>query len=399
MCELHEVVFPEVQAGPGRRSADTLQPGYHWYAAYAARLNRKEDKMSRREEMDALSPEAEALIDNGLGFLDKARSELDRCDYRFSVVSFWTAVELLLKVPLVQEHWTLVCNGKKIARKDFLTGDFQSVTYSETLERLGNILEKPLRKETALIFDRVRRHRNRVVHFYHDGFSSAEHDDILSEQGDAWFALNRLLRDEWKELFRGRLARRLARNETQLLAGNRFYATAKYKHVSHKLDTLRQDGLNISQCTNCQETAMVHWPMETGGTHRVFHPECRVCSYHYAYALVTCPQCGRGDCLGQGSAPYKCEFCAEPQERYPFFDEGSEHSPGVEDSSHPAGCYKCGSSQSVCQFGTGHLCTVCFEFVSELEICNYCGHADTFVGGLGEITGCTACKGDPTLDL
>lgn len=26
----------------------------------------------------------------------------------------WTAVEILLKVPLAHEHWTLVCSGKKL---------------------------------------------------------------------------------------------------------------------------------------------------------------------------------------------------------------------------------------------------------------------------------------------
>ena len=137
------------------------------------------------------------------------------------------------------------------------------MTYDETLERLEKILEIPLNSETAAIFDRVRRHRNRVVHFYHDGFTSAQCDGIPAGQADAWFALNRLLRDAWKALFDGRLAARLARNETVLLAGNRFYAAVKYRHITDRLDDLRWPGYHITRCTGCEQAALVH-PLSVG---------------------------------------------------------------------------------------------------------------------------------------
>ncbi|HBY0000601.1 TPA: hsdR, partial [Klebsiella variicola] len=47
-----------------------------------------------------LSQDVLALINNGLEFLDKARMELESSKLKFSIVSFWTAVEILLKVPL-----------------------------------------------------------------------------------------------------------------------------------------------------------------------------------------------------------------------------------------------------------------------------------------------------------
>ena len=149
-----------------------------------------------------LSQDVQALINNGLDFLDKAREELEASKPKFSVVSFWTAVEILLKVPLAHEHWSLVCSPKKpIKKQAYLAGDFQSVTYEETRERLKDVLERPLDRETDSAFDKVRKHRNRVVHFYHPTFTEAEQRQILKEQADAWFALNRLLRDEWKVIF------------------------------------------------------------------------------------------------------------------------------------------------------------------------------------------------------
>lgn len=74
-----------------------------------------DDEADQEPKIPELSQDVQALINNGLEFLDKAREELEASKPKFSVVSFWTAVEILLKVPLVHEHWTLVCSGKKLS--------------------------------------------------------------------------------------------------------------------------------------------------------------------------------------------------------------------------------------------------------------------------------------------
>lgn len=71
--------------------------------------------LANEPQCQELSQDVKALIDNGLDFLDKAREELEASKPKFSVVSFWTAVEILLKVPLVNEHWMLACSGKNCA--------------------------------------------------------------------------------------------------------------------------------------------------------------------------------------------------------------------------------------------------------------------------------------------
>ncbi|MCV5626202.1 hsdR, partial [Escherichia coli] len=85
----------------------------------------------------------------------------------------------------------------------------------ETRERLKDVLERPLDRETDSAFNKVRKHRNRVVHFYHPTFTEAEQRQILKEQADAWFALNRLLRDEWKVIFGVKHNWKLAFGETR----------------------------------------------------------------------------------------------------------------------------------------------------------------------------------------
>ena len=72
---------------------------------------------SLKGEVLELSPEVRGLLDNGMDFLKKAQTEFATSPTH-SIVSFWTAVELLLKVPLAHEHWSLVCSGKKIIRSN-----------------------------------------------------------------------------------------------------------------------------------------------------------------------------------------------------------------------------------------------------------------------------------------
>ncbi|WP_210512504.1 hypothetical protein [Pantoea ananatis] len=50
--------------------------------------------------------DASELMENGLAFLNTAISEFDN-DPKSSLVSFWSGVEILMKVP----HWSIITGG------------------------------------------------------------------------------------------------------------------------------------------------------------------------------------------------------------------------------------------------------------------------------------------------
>jgi hypothetical protein len=85
-----------------------------------------------------------------------------------------------------------------------------------------------LPKTAMTIFDKVRKHRNRVVHFFHNKLGDGEQELVLAEQAYAWFELNRLMRDEWASLFGSHRCFRLGFNETRMLRSSEFYAAAKF---------------------------------------------------------------------------------------------------------------------------------------------------------------------------
>lgn len=337
-----------------------------------------------------LSLEVQALINNGLEFLDKAREELQASKPKFSIVSFWTAVEILLKVPLVHEHWTLVCSGKKIVRSKYLAGDFQSVTYDETCARLGEILESPLPKETMTVFDKIRQHRNRVVHFYHKAFTPEDQSQILEEQADAWFALNRLMRDDWSTQLGGFLDEKLDNIETDLLTGNEYYAGAKFRRISPQLKELTSGGIILNPCVRCRQTSYAVTQINPAGPNPLTDYYCHVCLYAHREIKATCPrpECQSESYIRFKSDTFECPICQHNMSRYELLHESQARI----NPYSPAGCTGCGKSHSVCQYGEKYLCTYCLTVYDRLEECQHCHHYSNSVELFSEFGGCSFCK-------
>ncbi len=352
-------------------------------------------KVITQEKFSPPGDDVLALIENGMDFLDKARSELETRQYKHSIVSFWTAVEIMLKVPLVHEHWSLVCSGKRFVRSKYLEGDFQSVTYDETCARLEDILEKPLKKETKEIFNEVRRHRNRVVHFHHPQFTDILVKDILAQQANAWFALNRFMREDWASIFGPLHSRKLAMSETQLLKGNTFYSAVRLEKVQPDLIELENAGREIHDCPACHQHAVVETLLDTGHLDlpALYKSHCLVCSSARRKVRMNCPLCGEELLCPDGDMSVTCSKCDADYFRYALIDEDERHSP-IDEEYLPAGCTSCLHPTSIAKFGSGYLCSECLEFYKEIMVCECCNHASDSVPQLSHLGGCEFCDGD-----
>lgn len=336
-----------------------------------------------------LGSDTEALLSNGLNFLDRAREELEAGQVMFSIVSFWTAVEILLKVPLVHEHWTLVCSGKKLERRNYLKGDFQSVSYEDACARLEHVLEKPLSTATVAIFNKVRQHRNRVVHFYHNAESGEDLRQIQAEQAEAWFALNRLLRDDWAPLFGGWLSFVLGMSETAMLRGNSFYAEVRFRHtpVQNELNELRQTGITVSQCTVCNQQSLAH--TLPAPRMRFILYDCIVCHAKEPIAEIYCPGCNAPHQIKRGDTDFECERCGLTRSRYDLLRSPPET--GTRYPS-PSVCGGCHSWDSVCEYGDKFLCSSCLDVSDELKTCERCNATGTWIPDNSKEYGCTRCE-------
>lgn len=109
------------------------------------------------------------LVENAFDFLFKAVSEIEG-QPKYSVIHFYTAVELFVKARLMKEHWSLVISQRQEADWDkFITGDFQSVTLTEAANKLKKVVLSGLSKAELEAFREVANDRNKMVHFFQDG--------------------------------------------------------------------------------------------------------------------------------------------------------------------------------------------------------------------------------------
>ena len=90
------------------------------------------------------------LVKNAFDFLGKSVAEFDS-DIRYSIIHFCIAVENILKAELMHEHWSLIFKKPEAARWDkFITGDFQSVSLEDVIDRLRDIARVEIPSEAFL---------------------------------------------------------------------------------------------------------------------------------------------------------------------------------------------------------------------------------------------------------
>jgi hypothetical protein len=110
------------------------------------------------------------LADSAFDFLEKAILETTTKEgkhYKFAVLDLFTAVELMLKERLVQEHWTFVFQDLDQATENrYHTGDFKSVDFASSLKRLNNISSVKFPDDHTKHLESLKKLRNRVQHFH-----------------------------------------------------------------------------------------------------------------------------------------------------------------------------------------------------------------------------------------
>jgi hypothetical protein len=346
--------------------------------------------MATKKKQEATS-DFENLVRNGIDFLEKAMSQLEK-DPKHSVINFYTAVELFLKAPLVHDHWTLVVVDRDLNRQNYEAGDFLSVSFEDACTRLAATLNKPLQKSAKEAFDKVRKHRNRMVHFYHSGIDGKQRDEIKLEQAHAWFELNRFVTDTWRERFKP-FADDFLRMERNLIANNH-YAQAKYANLKTKIEGMKKGGKTFQDCPRCGTNAC-HVAEEAV---RLTSRDCMVCLFSDKRIQVDCPECDDSDQYITACEGFVCEKCDhEVSGEKAIFDlldqsmvRGTKD--GL-DSDTPANCDECQSYHTVCDYEGGYLCTNCLTFFDSVGQCGWCN--DPMTGDTEDtyFTGCEHCDG------
>lgn len=334
------------------------------------------------------------LVENALDFMERAFNEFENAP-KYSVIHFYAAVELLLKARLLAEHWSLVIAKPQEADRDkFLKGDFQSVTLDDAIRRLEKVVGSGLTPAEIQQLQRLGRHRNRMMHFFHDADGVAGthlREEIAVEQLRAWHTLNRLLLERWKEVFRPWSDRIYQVNEA--LKGHREYLRVRFEAIKADLQVKEQAGARLTTCTSCSYRA--------NEVHEIFgafgNGECHVCGMPSCQIDVACPDCGTAMIfIDEGfQSCASCGRSVEAEELARLIEDEGRGTKDYFESGMPAHCTACDGVRTVVHHDGELLCASCFCMFSEetMAQCSWCGalNAGKIEGSF--LTGCVVCEG------
>ncbi|MDH5553237.1 MAG: hypothetical protein OEX82_07890, partial [Nitrosomonas sp.] len=293
------------------------------------------------------------LVENGLDFLSKAITELkDNKQPQYSVINFYTAVELFVKARLMQEHWSLVITKRQEPDwEKFVNGDFQSVTLSEAADRLSKIVRSGLLEDELKAFSAVRNHRNKMVHFYHAATTDAENETlkqtIAKQQLQAWYFLHKRLTLHWKDVFSDWKVEMDAIG-TSLRKHHEFLQVV-YDDLKPKIESLKKTGIQFEECASCAFEAAQHHNIENTLT---YESKCLVCEIREECLKIECPDCHKivifkAEC----SARCSCGKCLESDDVANILLENSFTTYNVKNgedaSNHIGNCSECDGFQTV----------------------------------------------------
>jgi len=328
------------------------------------------------------------LLKNAISFLEKSLHEFKE-NSKFSLLHFTISVELFLKARLIQEHWSLIVHKAPNLRK-FKQGDFISINLSEAICYLDEVLLSPISEDAKKAFERLVKHRNRIVHFFHNDFEeNKDKSFIIKELCRCWFHLNRLLMETWSENFLE------YKDDLNKLNADmkRFSEMLKvtYSLKKAKIKRLESEGKRIINCPSCNFDSLYLQEREDP----YYKGECLVCDLTLTCIEVACPQCEKEIMLFNSEMQCNCDYEFTPNNLVKILDEGVNDPRGGE-YYEPADC-SCGEENSVVLLAGKYFCCACFESFERVHHCEYCNHPTTDSSIVGDaasyIYGCNQCDG------
>ncbi|MES2433008.1 MAG: hypothetical protein V4586_04195 [Pseudomonadota bacterium] len=341
-----------------------------------------------------------SICENGLGFVSKAIEQLwdDRAPdaLKYSVINFYSGVELLLKARLMREHWSLVVADPSKADIDkFLNGEAQTVGLEQAVQRLKNIAKVTVHANAVNSFDELRKHRNRMVHFYHpiDGINpdrDRQRDAVVLEQCRGWFYLRRLLGDEWSDVFAAFQVRIADINMS--MKPHLEYLRTVYEQIRPELEIEKRNGAFLATCSACGFEAHV---LDDIGPQEA---RCRVCLSEESLLLHKCSNvhCEQKTLLPEGEyETWVCSHCDNSVELAELLTEYTiEGKAGRDDPQYPALCTECSQeTAATLDDGATVFCFNCFSWPEKIEFCEWCNAPFTGDAEHTYWSGCERCDG------
>lgn len=332
----------------------------------------------------------DSLTRNAFDFLERGIAEFDKTP-KYSVIHFCAAVEMLLKARLMKEHWSLIVSKPDQANlAKFMAGDFISVTLEDARVRIRDVAGEDIGDDAYGSFRALANHRNKMVHFFHNGLDSDERAkaQIVAEHCRSWFHLYRLL-NRWDGYFHD-FGSEIAHAD-RAMKGHRKYLSAKFKALKPELDAARAAGDRPKACSACGFKAAIPDALDD----QIASLRCLVCDHAETQVELECPHCGESIVIAnEGYAT--CEHCGGAIEPEHLVDALTKDVVGTKDyfeTGLPANCGTCEGYHTVVERGGHYFCANCFDISDGIEQCQWCNEYNTGDMEHSYSVGCSHCDG------
>ncbi len=332
----------------------------------------------------------DSLTRNAFDFLERGIAEFDKSP-KYSVIHFCAAVEMLLKARLMKEHWSLIVSKPDQANlTKFMAGDFISVTLEDCRARIRDVAGEDIGDDAYNSFRALANHRNKMVHFFHQGLDSDEKAkaQIVAEHCRSWFHLHRLL-NRWGGYFHD-FGSEIAHAD-RAMKGHRKYLAAKFKALKPELDAARKAGSAPKACSACGFKAAIPDALDD----QIASLRCLVCDHTETQVELECPHCGESVVLAnEGYAT--CDHCGGSIEPEHLVDVLTKDVVGTKDyfeTGLPANCGTCEGYHTVVERDDMYFCANCFELSDHVEQCEWCNELNTGDMEHSYSVGCSHCDG------
>ena len=324
-------------------------------------------------EKQQIADAKQKLSESAFDFLERSVKEIEEHP-KYSVIHFATAVELILKARLMDEHWSLVVDRfSKADQKIFLRGDCRSVGLTEAIKRLRSDCKQNIPHDAAAQFQKLSAHRNRMIHFFHEAGSEEAPTylvvEIAKEQYKCWYYLKNLIK-QWRDQFDA-FDHHINRINSVLRSNQSFLSDA-FDLLKPEIEEDRRNGMTFHSCLGCGYEAVGVNVLSSV----LYEQSCRCCGLiEEWYAEIKCPVlCGStvriaAEYGGDRTCP-KCDYELTPSD----LDEAlNTECIDPTDFDTVMNCALCRTSGSVVQHHKIYVCTECLANSSETAGCDWCG--------------------------
>ncbi len=342
-------------------------------------------------ELNNKNSEFDNLVENAFDFLERSLKQIEE-EPKYSVINFYSAIELFFKARLLKEHWSLIISKPSEANKiKFHNGDFISVNLKECVKRLKNICNENIDKKWVDILNDIKNHRNKLVHFFHK-VNGKDSDKIIknlmTEQFLGWCVIQNLLTCKWRGYF-SKYQDRIKEINSFLNKHEQFLKT-KYTANKPGIEERINKGKVFKECLFCNYKASQQIKTE----YFYAYYACNVCNNQEKMLHIKCPECNNyTDTEFDNIEGIKCHHCSNKLNKQILLDEYRVEEYD-ENSCTIIGCSSCGGTNIIENYNEEYLCLDCNEDYKSEQPCEYCYNFSLgLVSELSYLYGCSFCDG------